>query len=39
MRDKYIENCSKYERDEKDHSGVNATANSLFGGTGFGGSF
>jgi poly(A) polymerase Pap1 len=38
-KDKYIENCTKYEWDEKDHSDINATAKSLFGGTGFGGLF
>ena len=38
-KDKYIENCSKYEWDEKDHSDINAAAKSLFGGTGFGGLF
>ena len=31
-KDKYIENCSKYEWDEKDHSAINATTKSLFGG-------
>ena len=38
-KDKYIENCTNYEWDEKDHSDINATAKSLFGGTGFGGLF
>lgn len=36
---KYIENCNKYEWDEKDHSDINAMAKSLFGGSGFGGLF
>ena len=31
-KDKYIENCSNYEWDEKDYSDVNITAKSLFGG-------
>ena len=38
-KDKYIENCTEYEWDEKDHSEIDATAKSLFGGTGFGGLF
>lgn len=38
-KDKYIENCSKYEWDEKDHSDTAADAKALFSELGFGGLF